>query len=72
MTELENFRLATREWLEANCPNEMRQPVKEEEDVFGADEMLRSNQMRKDLGLRPVSVKVIRSQPGPKNMEALD
>jgi len=34
VTELENFRLATREWLEANCPNEMRQPVKEEEDVF--------------------------------------
>ena len=33
MDDLTNFRLATREWLEENCPSEMRQPVREEADV---------------------------------------
>lgn len=31
--ELEAFRAETQAWLEANCPPEMRQPVKREEDV---------------------------------------
>ena len=30
---LEAFRRDTREWLEANCPADMRQPVVDESDV---------------------------------------
>ncbi len=33
MSELHEFRAETRAWLEANCPAEMRQPVKSETDV---------------------------------------
>ena len=32
--DLETFRLETRAWLDANCPPEMREPVRDEEDVF--------------------------------------
>ncbi|MEM9315324.1 MAG: acyl-CoA dehydrogenase family protein [Pseudomonadota bacterium] len=34
MTDLENFRHETREWLEANCPPAMRQPVRGFEDLY--------------------------------------
>ncbi|MBD3729525.1 MAG: acyl-CoA dehydrogenase family protein [Sphingomonadales bacterium] len=34
MADLEDFRAETRAWLEANCPPEMREPVKDEEDVY--------------------------------------
>nr|WP_137677757.1 acyl-CoA dehydrogenase family protein [Parerythrobacter lutipelagi] len=34
MSDLEAFREETRQWLEANCPPEMRQPVRDEEDVY--------------------------------------
>jgi alkylation response protein AidB-like acyl-CoA dehydrogenase len=34
MTDLEQFRTETRAWLEANCPPEMREPVRGEEDIF--------------------------------------
>ncbi len=34
MADLEQFRSETRSWLEANCPEEMRQPVHDEEDVY--------------------------------------
>ncbi|MEL6238235.1 MAG: acyl-CoA dehydrogenase family protein [Pseudomonadota bacterium] len=34
MSELETFRTQTRAWLEANCPAEMRQPVREDDDVY--------------------------------------
>lgn len=34
MTDLETFRSETRAWLEANCPEEMRQPVQGEDDVY--------------------------------------
>ncbi len=34
MTDLENFREETRSWLEANCPAEMREPVRDDDDVF--------------------------------------
>ena len=34
MADLETFRTETRAWLEANCPEEMRQPVRDEEDVY--------------------------------------
>jgi len=34
MSDLETFRSETREWLEANCPEEMRQPVRDERDVY--------------------------------------
>ena len=33
MTDLEAFRRDTRAWLEANCPLEMRQPVRDETDM---------------------------------------
>ncbi len=33
MIDLENFRTETRDWLEANCPPEMRQPLRSEDDV---------------------------------------
>lgn len=32
--DLETFRSETRRWLEANCPAEMREPVRDEEDVY--------------------------------------
>lgn len=34
MSDLDTFRLETRAWLEANCPPEMRQPVRSEDDVY--------------------------------------
>ena len=34
MSELETFRAETRAWLEANCPPEMREPVRSEGDVY--------------------------------------
>ena len=33
MSDLENFRSEIRSWLEANCPPEMREPVRDEDDV---------------------------------------
>ncbi|MBS0481972.1 MAG: acyl-CoA dehydrogenase family protein [Proteobacteria bacterium] len=33
MSDLENFRQEARAWLEANCPPEMREPVRDEDDV---------------------------------------
>jgi len=32
--DLEAFRAETRAWLEANCPAEMREPVRDDDDVF--------------------------------------
>lgn len=34
MSELEQFRTETRAWLEANCPPEMREPMKDESDAY--------------------------------------
>ncbi|QDM41768.1 acyl-CoA dehydrogenase family protein [Altererythrobacter sp. TH136] len=34
MSDLDAFRSETRAWLEANCPPEMRQPVRDDEDVY--------------------------------------
>src|SRR5690242_6702213 len=33
MTDLETFRSGTRDWLEANCPPEMRQPIRSDTDM---------------------------------------
>jgi acyl-CoA dehydrogenase len=33
-SDLQAFRAETRAWLEANCPPEMRQPVKDEDDIY--------------------------------------
>jgi len=33
MSDPESFRAEVRDWLEANSPSEMRQPVRDEEDV---------------------------------------
>jgi alkylation response protein AidB-like acyl-CoA dehydrogenase len=34
MTELETFRAETRAWLEANCPPEVRGPMRSEADMI--------------------------------------
>jgi alkylation response protein AidB-like acyl-CoA dehydrogenase len=34
MADLETFRTETRAWLEANCPPEMREPVRGEDDIY--------------------------------------
>jgi alkylation response protein AidB-like acyl-CoA dehydrogenase len=34
MADLETFRAETRKWLEAHCPPEMREPVRDEDDIF--------------------------------------
>ncbi len=34
MADLDAFRSETRAWLEANCPAEMREPVRDEDDVY--------------------------------------
>jgi acyl-CoA dehydrogenase len=34
MSDLETFRSETRAWLEANCPAEMREPVRDEDDIY--------------------------------------
>jgi alkylation response protein AidB-like acyl-CoA dehydrogenase len=34
MADLETFRSETRVWLEANCPPEMREPVRDESDIY--------------------------------------
>ncbi|MBU7580178.1 MAG: acyl-CoA dehydrogenase family protein [Porphyrobacter sp.] len=34
MADLETFRMETRAWLEANCPPEMREPVRGEDDIY--------------------------------------
>jgi len=34
MTDLETFRTETRAWLETNCPAEMREPVRDDSDVY--------------------------------------
>ena len=33
MTDLDSFRAETRAWLEANCPAEMRTPIRSEDDI---------------------------------------
>src|SRR5690242_21879793 len=33
MTDLDSFRTHVREWLEANCPAEMREPIRSEADL---------------------------------------
>ena len=33
MSDLDSFRAETRAWLEANCPAEMREPIRSEDDV---------------------------------------
>ncbi len=34
MADLDTFRAETRAWLEANCPPEMREPVRDESDIY--------------------------------------
>ncbi|GAA0755441.1 alkylation response protein AidB-like acyl-CoA dehydrogenase [Erythromicrobium ramosum] len=34
MADLDTFRSETRSWLEANCPAEMREPVRDESDIY--------------------------------------
>ena len=33
MTDIESFRTETRDWLKANCPPEMREPMRSEADA---------------------------------------
>ena len=43
MQDIENFRAETRAWLEANCPSAMRQPLTQEQIVWGGSEVKFSN-----------------------------
>jgi alkylation response protein AidB-like acyl-CoA dehydrogenase len=48
MTDLDTFRLDTREWLEANCPAEMREPVRDESDMcWGGRDFVFKNEAQK-------------------------
>jgi len=51
MTELETFRAETRAWLEAHCPAEMREPVRDEADLCwgGRNPEFRSDAQRRWL-----------------------
>ncbi len=39
MSDIESFRTETRQWLEANCPPAMRQPITAEEMVWGGSQV---------------------------------
>ena len=43
MQDIENFRAETRAWLEANCPPAMRQPLTQDQIVWGGSEVKFSN-----------------------------
>ena len=43
MQDLEEFRVATRQWLEAHCPAAMRQPITQEQIVWGGSQVKFSN-----------------------------
>jgi alkylation response protein AidB-like acyl-CoA dehydrogenase len=48
MADLETFRLETRAWLEANCPAEMREPMREEADAcWGGRNAIFKNEAQK-------------------------
>jgi alkylation response protein AidB-like acyl-CoA dehydrogenase len=51
MTDLDSFRTETRAWLEANCPTEMRQPIRSEADICwgGRDWTFQSDAQREWL-----------------------
>ncbi|MEL7518525.1 MAG: acyl-CoA dehydrogenase family protein [Pseudomonadota bacterium] len=34
MSDIETFRAETKAWLEANCPPEMRQPIRDDSDIY--------------------------------------
>jgi len=34
MSDIETFRSETRSWLEANCPAEMREPIRDDSDIY--------------------------------------
>jgi alkylation response protein AidB-like acyl-CoA dehydrogenase len=44
MQDIENFRTETRAWLEANCPAAMRQPITQEQIVWGGSQLKFSNE----------------------------
>ena len=49
MTDLDQFRAETRAWLEANCPPEMREPLRTEKDtVWGGRDQSAMSQPQKD------------------------
>lgn len=51
MADLETFRAETRAWLEANCPAEMREPVRDESDMCwgGRNPVFKSDAQRRWL-----------------------
>ncbi|MEL7317243.1 MAG: acyl-CoA dehydrogenase family protein, partial [Pseudomonadota bacterium] len=34
MSDIETFRAETKAWLEANCPPEMREPIRDDSDIY--------------------------------------
>ena len=64
-TDLEDFRLETRKWLEENCPASMRKPIKESTDYFwggrnaafhSEDQKIWFERMHEKNGLSPIGI----------------
>ena len=61
MADLEGFRTETRAWLEANCPPEMREPVRDDADVYWGG---RNASFKNDAQKRWMEVMAARGWPG--------
>ena len=50
MSDLDAFQAEIRAWLEENCPPEMREPVRDEDDVCWGGRNFRSRTKRRSCG----------------------
>ena len=57
MSDLDRFRLETREWLDANCPEEMRAPVKGDDDACWGGRNFKFKNKAQKLWLERMSAK---------------
>jgi len=60
--DLDAFRLEARDWLEANCPPSMRQPMTEDETVWGG--RLREGDRSIDVYVHKLRAKLEAALPG--------
>src|SRR3546814_3741134 len=71
MSDLEAFRADVRAWLEANCPPEMREPVRDEDDVcWGGRTFVFKNEAQK-LWLERCVEKGYRSEEHTSELQSL-
>ena len=71
MAELDDFRDATREWLDANCPAEMRHPIRGEDDVYwGGRNASFSSDAQRSSGSRRAGTRATRCPIGRRRMAA--